>query len=112
MASGFLVLAGNGTQIPPLACSSPTSRPPSVATSGRAPASASAAATSTVVRSAPPASSAGMICSTVTPASGEVSESCTGPPDRLPAFIASPEAGQSLGSGSWDKDRPRGFTVR
>ena len=30
--------AGNGTQMPPFACSSPTSRPPSVATSARAPA--------------------------------------------------------------------------
>ena len=36
--NGFLVAAGKGIQMPPLACSSPTSRPPSVATSARAPA--------------------------------------------------------------------------
>ena len=39
MASGFFDAAGNGSQTPPLACSSATKRPPSVATSARAPTS-------------------------------------------------------------------------
>jgi hypothetical protein len=59
--SGFLVAAGNEAQTPPLACNSPTRRPPSVATSARAPTFAKPAAMSTAVRSAPPASSSGMI---------------------------------------------------
>ena len=55
MASGFLVSAWNGTQMPPRACNSLTSRPPVVATSARAPTSARALAMSIVTRSAPPA---------------------------------------------------------
>ena len=45
-------------------------RPPSEATSARAPARTSAFATSSVVRSSPPASSRGTICKIVRPASG------------------------------------------
>ncbi len=70
MASGFLAAAGKGSQTPPLAWSSATSRPPSVATSARAPTSVSPPAMSTAVRSAPPASSSGMICRIVRPTRG------------------------------------------
>lgn len=68
--NGFLVAAGNGTQMPPLVWSSPINRPPSVATSARAPALVSASAISTVVLSAPPALRSGMIWRIVRPRSG------------------------------------------
>ncbi len=67
--SGFLAAAGNGVSTPPTACNSLVRRPPSDATSARAPAATSAAAISIVVRSAPPASMCGIICRTVRPES-------------------------------------------
>ena len=57
IASGFLVAAGKRTKRPPIACSSPASPLESVATSARAPVSASAAVTASVARSSPPAAS-------------------------------------------------------
>ena len=55
---------------PPIACNSPASSSESVATSARAPVSASAAVTASVSRSSPPAATGGTICRIVRPASG------------------------------------------
>ena len=82
MASGFLLEAGNGTCRPPTACTSLASSPGSQATSARAPASTSAAATASVERSSPPAARGGTICRIVRPASG--------------AFDAAPEGGERV----------------
>ena len=71
IATGFLEAAGKGIISPPAACNSLVSRPPSDATSARPPAVTSAAATSIVVRSAPPASMRGTICRIVRPVSGD-----------------------------------------
>jgi hypothetical protein len=72
IAIGFLV-ASLSIRISsaPARVSSPSSRPPTLATSAVAPAARSASATSMAVRSAPPAERWGMTCRIVLPVSAK-----------------------------------------
>ena len=114
----FFEAAGNRSQWPPFACNSPTRRPPSVATRARAPTDARAPATSTVVRSAPPASSSGMIWRIRAPARtptslGKPVKPRDSAPVRGPsARTRMPPAGICQMLATIDPASPPGFTVR
>ncbi len=126
MVSGFFAATGSLMRSAPVTRSSPSRRPPSLTTIALPPPATTAPAMSIVVRSAPPASSAGMTCRTVSirhgasaraevdpPVSPCLSCAFEGPAGRTPFRAYSPRMGKPrLGRRCEGGDYPVGGSAR